>query len=185
MVTVLPDRIHGHNVKGIKVGDGPATWDMNVNMYEQISGDEIQGIVKEMSIGNVTPDAEIVQYLGRGTSSFDSSVDVANDGISIKRQGLLEIELTVDHNDRLLELLGYSKVTGTEYNVYLGGSVAQYGSLKTLGINIVTSKGKTINVVLADAFLTLEGPKISADGSAEYTLRAKGMPSKYAVQVDA
>jgi len=185
MATVLPDRIHGHNVKGIKIGDAPASWDVDIDFYDQISGDEIQGIVKELTINEVTPDADIVQYLGQGTSSFDGSTAVANEDLIIKRQGLVEIELTVDHNDQLMELLGYNKVSGTNYNVYLGGAVAQYGTLKTLGVQIVTSSGKTVNVVLADAFLTLEGPKISADGAAEYTLRAKGLPSKYAVQVSA
>jgi len=183
MATVLPDRIHGHNVKGIKIGDAPANWDIETDFYDQISGDEIQGIVKELTINEVTPDADIVQYLGQGTSSFDGSTAVANGDLIVKRQGLVEIELTVDHNEKLFDMIGMPTINGTNGKAYVGGTIAQYGNLKTLGVRIETSKGNKLSLVLADAVITLEGPKISADGSAEYTLRAKGLPQKFAVWV--
>ena len=180
---LLPDRIHGHNVKGIKIGDAPTSWDLDADLYGQINGTEIHGIVKEMSIGTVTPDADIVQYLGQGTSSFDGSTAVANDDLIVKRQGLVEIELTVDHNEKLFDMIGMPTITGTSGKAYVGGTIAQYSNLKTLGVKIETSKGNNLSLVLADAVITLEGPKISADGSAEYTLRAKGLPQKFAVWV--
>ncbi len=183
MATLVPDRILGHNVQGIKIGDAPTSWDVETDYYVQITGDEMQGIVKELTIRTITPDADIIQYLGQGTSTFDGSTAIANADLVVKRQGLVEIEMTVDHNEKLLELIGMPAIMGTSGRAYIGGAIAQYGNLKTLGIKIKTASGKEMSLVLADAVITLEGPKISADGAAEYTLTAKGLPHKFAVWV--